>query len=154
MDLIDAFRAQPIGHVRQTLVDSGKVILDQHNLVVDASMEVMLQALFGAAALRHVVFAFTGGRPVTPSLRSLPAVGIGNLNETPETKNFASRDNRGLATIGTFTSIFKPATGITYDTLGLTSTTLLLFAATSFEPVTLASGQAVATQWTILLRGK
>ncbi len=154
MDCQDILRAKPIGEVRQTLVESGKVILEQHNLVVDASMEVMLQALFGAAAIRHVIFAFTGGRPVTPGLRSLPAIGIGNVNESPETKNFASRDNRGLATIGTFTSIFKPDTEIVYDTLGLTSTTLLLFAATSFNPVTLAAKQAVATQWTILLRGK
>lgn len=154
MNLEDVFSARPIGHVRQTLVESGEVIRDQQNLVVDSSMEVMLQALFGAAAIRHVIFGFTGGRPVTPGLRSLSTVALGNVGDTPETKNFGSRDNRGLVTIGTFTSILKPQSGIIYDTLGLASTTLLLFAATNFDPVTLAANQAVAVQWTILLRGK
>lgn len=143
------------GIVKQTLVLTGEVIRHKPNLVVDSSLEVMIQALFGGASVAGVSFGKTGGRPVTKSLRSIGApVGFAKVNEFADTKNFASKDDRGLRTVGTWTAILKPSTSITYDTLGLITNTNQLVAANSFDPVTLVAEQAIAVQWTILLRGK
>jgi len=151
----DEICLRPIGIVRQSLVDSGKLLHETHNLCVDGAVEIMALALWGQAALTGIAFGNTGGRPVTSGIRSIGSpIAKAKLSTSSEVPNYISVDNHGLRSIVTFSAIYKPDTLITYDTLALVSNLNSVFAATSFPAVTLNGGQAVAVQWTILLRGK
>lgn len=146
------------GRVRQTLHlkgdPAGQVIFDGHNLVVDAALEIMIQALMGQERIHGVSFSNTGGLPVTKGIRSARSpVAFAATGSTTDTQPFASRDESGLRSIGTWTAVLEAAADLTYDTLGLVSTSDVLFAATSFAPVNLLAGSTIAVQWTILMRG-
>lgn len=161
--MLDTVGLSPIGHVTQRLVSTGEVIREGHNLVVEASLEVMLQCLMlgSNTALSAIVFGNSGSKDglapvVTPSMRSIPVASggaIAPLGQTTDTRAYASKDSRGLRSIGTFTAIHNPKDTFQYDTLGLIANTGLLFAVTSFPMVTLLGNQAVSVQWTIMLRG-
>jgi len=151
----DEIRLWPIGFVRQRLVDTGQVLRDTHNLCVDSAIEIMAMALWGQAAIGAVAFGNTGGRAVTTGLRSIGTpVGKANVSSSAVTPNYISQDDRGLRSIITFSAVLTPTKIITYDTLALVSNLNNVFAATNFPAVTLNVGQAVAVEWTILLRGK
>jgi len=147
------------GRVRQTRLRdqeqlTGDVIFDGKNRVVDSALELMILALQGEDSIRNVDFGYTGGRPVTPGLRSIGSpVASAQTGTLSDTRPFASRDARGLRSIGTWTAVLTPSQTITYDTLGLVSSVGLLFAAVTFAPVNLAAGETIAVQWTIFLRG-
>ena len=153
MSQADALIVRPHGHVIQKLVQSRKIIREGSNLCVDSAMEVMLQALFGKAAIAGIVFGTLNGSPVTPSLRTITSLATAQINQFPDTRSYASKDNLGLRTIGTFTAIYTPGQEFTYDVLGLIADSGLLVAATGFEPVTLQAQQAISVQWTLMLRG-
>jgi hypothetical protein len=157
----DQLNIRPMGHVKQ-IVD-GKVIREGHNLIVDSALEVMLQGLFGGSKITQVAFGNSGGDgisvpSISPSMRTIPVTPNGAtalIGQLPDTQSYASLDSRGIRSIGTFIAILKVLgnNNFTYDTLGLTSNTGLLFAVTSFLPVTLTPGQSVSVQWSVLLRG-
>lgn len=147
------------GRVRQALIRDpanpiSEVLFDGKNLVVDSALELMILALQGEDSIRNVDFGYTGGRPITPGLRSIGSpVASAQTGAFADTRPFASRDSRGLRSIGTWTAVLTPSSAITYDTLGLVSSVGLLFAAVAFAPVALAAGETISVQWTIFLRG-
>jgi hypothetical protein len=153
----------PAGHVTQRLVETGEIIRDGHNLVVESALEVMLQCLMMGAgtALSAVVFGNSGSKDglapvVTPSMRTIPLASggaVARLGPTTDTRSYTSKDSRGLRSIGTFTALYTPKDTFQYDTLGLISNNGLLFSVTSFPMVTLLGNQSVSVQWTIMLRG-
>jgi hypothetical protein len=132
----------------------GEIILVKPNLVVDCGLELLLRALVGIDSIRNVVFGLTGGRPITPGLRTLGApVAKARVSQQDNTKTYISKDVKGLRTIATYTALLTPATNLQYDSLGLVSTTNLLYAAQTFAPISLAAGETIAVQWTTFLRG-
>lgn len=145
-----------VGSVRMTSRERG-VIFEQHNLVVDSSVEVMLQALMGRDLIDAVIFGDSGGASVTPGLRSIfNPVFRAVAGSTSSIPPVISRDGRGLSSIGTWTAVYtNPGpSSVTYDMVGLITQTSRLFAATAFAPVTLAVGESIAVEWTILLAGR
>lgn len=138
------------GCVKQYELLTHKPILEQDNLVVDAAYEVILGALFNQQHLSGIAYGFTGGRPVTPGLRTLSGLlGIATLDATPSTRSFLSKDSRGQRTIGFVSAIITPDGSLTYDTLGLISNINLLYAATTFTSRTITA--PVVTEWTLYL---
>lgn len=159
-NIIDTWDGRFCGQVRQILYPNGygaggeHVLHESANLVVDSAMEVMIQALMGDERISGVTFGKTGGKPVTRGTRVVRGpVAFSRTGEFTDTRPFASRDSKGLRTIGTWTAVLSPSQNLTYDTLGLVSSADLLFAAVSFPEVTLSAGESIAVQWTILLRG-
>jgi hypothetical protein len=124
-------------------------------MVVDASGEIIVRALLGTDIIKGVEFGRNGGIPITRGQRSLQApVGFAAVGQTEETKAFLDKDEvTGLRTIATWSAIFSPTASVTYDSLGLVSTTGLLFAAVSCPQVTLVPGSPIIVQWTIKYRG-
>lgn len=156
-DLADSVSPRPVGHVKQFLRKAGSdpvLIREGDNLVVNAALEQMLLALMGQATIRRVQFANTGGRPASAGQRTLlNPLGSVQTGQTPDTQPFLTRDSRGARTIGTWSAVWTPSSAVTYDTLGLLTSTGVLFAATTFDAITLAPGDGIAVQWTIYLRG-
>jgi hypothetical protein len=158
---VDIWEGRFKGRVRQTKYPSpvrdpaqGQVIHDGHNLIVDNALEVMIAALMGSETIQAVDFGYAGGKPVTRGLRSiLSPVAYARTGEYVDTKPVASRDEAGIRSIGTWTAVLTPDTELVYDTLGLVTSSNAMIAATNFEAVTLAAGETIAVQWTILLRG-
>ena len=157
---------KPVGLVTQTLVDSGEIIRQGHNLVVDSSVEILMQCLmFGpSAGISSIVFGNTGSpvpgvapllSPGMTSVSTASGGAVSPVNQFADTQSYISDDPEGLASIGTFTTIYTSTsvTPFTYDTLGLTNAAGSLFSVWSFLPVTLTTNQSVAVQWTILLNG-
>lgn len=152
----DAVSLGAVGHVRVVhhSKDGSKVLYDDHNTVVDLAPEIMIQALMGDERISGIEFGYAKGRPVTRGLRTvLSPVGHAPTGATAETRPFASRDNAGLRTIGTWVAILSPDADITYDMMGLVSTANRTFAVTSFPKVTLPAGDQIEVEWTIRLRG-
>jgi len=144
------------GNVRMISRERG-VLLEQHNLVVDASVEVMMQALMGRDLIDTVQFGDSGGASVTPGLRSIfNPVFRAAAGSTSSIPPVISRDNRGLSSVGTWTAVYTNTdpSPVTYDMVGLTTQSSRLFAATAFAPVSLAVGESIAVEWTILLAGR
>ena len=158
----DTLKLWPTGYVKQTI--EGVTIRQGKNLVVDSSLEVMLQCLMlgSNSALSAIIFGNTGtsvpGVPpiISSSMRTIPVASggaVSPLNQFADTLSYATANIDGLKDIGMFTTIYTPAASFTYDTLGLVSYTGLLFAVTSFVPVTLPAHQSVSVQWQIQLAG-
>jgi hypothetical protein len=155
------------GHVKQILLADGSTLREGHNLIVNTHLEVLMQCLMlgSSAAISSIVFGNSGttvvGVPplLSPSMASVPTLSggaISPINQFADTQSYTSDDTMGLASIGTFTTIYTATdvSGFTYDTLGLVSATGLLFSVYSFLPVTLPQNQSVAVQWTIMLNGQ
>ncbi|MFA6132542.1 MAG: hypothetical protein WC869_00845 [Phycisphaerae bacterium] len=123
-------------------------------MVVDAMYELLARGLTGEDRVARVQAVLANGLPITKGLRAL---GSPVMNVTVETGGdlapVKSLDQRGLRSICTWTALLQPTGTVTYDALGLVSTTGLLCAATAFQPITLGSGDVVSVQWTISLRG-
>ena len=156
--VIDAWDGRFVGHVQQARLSGDQanedVFFDGHNLVVDAALEVMIRSLLGQEEIRGVEFGSSGGTPVSRGLRTIRGpVGFAQAGTSSNTRPFVSRDGAGLRSIGTWTAVFTAPQPLTYDMLGLVSSSNLLFAAVSFDPVSLAASETVAVRWTILLRG-
>lgn len=158
----DALHVSPHGYVIQRRFApgvpftpaGGEIIVRQPNLVVDSGLELLLRALIGTDSIRSVVFGLTGGRPVTPGLRALGApVAVARVGVGDNTQTYLSKDASGLRTIATWTALFTPAADMQYDSLGLVSTTNLLYAAQTFATISLSAGETMAVQWTTFLRG-
>ena len=152
----DAWTSRAQGRVEQFRIRNGepKLIQEGRNLVVDAALETMIQALMGNDTLKGVELGYSGGRPVSKGLRSTPSpVAFAPFGASAETLPVASLDSAGLRSIGTWTAVFTAAQPITYDTLGMISTSNLLFAAIAFDAVPLVGGETVAIRWSILMRG-
>ena len=66
----DLFRMRCTGRVR-IKSDRHGVILDEKNLVVDASVELFIQALLGADAISNILYGYSGGVAVTPGQRQI-----------------------------------------------------------------------------------
>ena len=158
----DLLKLWPRGHVIQKI--NGNIIREGDNLVVDSALEVMMQCLMvgASSALSAIIFGNTGSAVpgvaplISPSMRTVATAGggaVSPLNQLADTLSYTSADLTGLKSIGTFITIYKPTTSFTYDTLGLISYTGLLFAVTSFVPVTLPAHQAVSVQWQLQLAG-
>jgi hypothetical protein len=145
-----------VGHVKMTSSLRG-VMLKKHNLVVDSSVEVMLQALMGRDLIDTILFGDSGGAAVTPGLKSIfNPVFRATAGTSSSIPPVISKDNRGLSSVGTWTAVYTnpgPSTA-TYDMLGLVTQNSRLFAATSFPSVSLAAGESIAVEWTILLAGR
>ncbi len=158
-----SFDIRPKGFVRQTRFapgepyrrDGGVLIHEGHNLVVDSAFELMASALIGDDSIRGISFGLTGGRPISPGLRTIGTpVATTAVNEFDNTKTFLTKDGKGLRSIITWTGLLTAGlSSIVYDTVGLVSSTNLLFAAKVDDPVTVAPGETIAVQWTVLLRG-
>jgi hypothetical protein len=151
----DNFRFKPTGRVRMRSSIRG-LIIEKNNLVVDASVELVAQAMLGADAISKILYGYSGGVAVTPGQRqiynpvySAPA---GGSSPIPP---YISTDSAGLKSIITWTGVFAntTASAVTYDMVGLVSQNDRLFAAFSSGAVPVAPGEAVATEWTIFLRG-
>lgn len=154
--LTDAWTSRAKGRVEQFRVVGGKyeLIKDGSNLVVDAALETMILALMGAESLKGVELGYSGGRPVSKGLRSTPSpVAFAPFGATAETLPVASQDSAGLRSIGTWTAVYTASQPVTYDTLGMVSTSNLLFAAIAFDAVPLVGGETIAIRWSILMRG-
>jgi hypothetical protein len=144
------------GHVRQTSNLRG-VIMDKDNLVVDGSVEVMLQALLGRDQIDSILFGDSGGVVATPGLRSIfNPINRSAAGQASSIQPIVSKGATGLSSIGTWTAIYtNPGpSSVTYDMLGVVSQNERLFAATSFPTVTLVAGESIAVEWTILLAGR
>lgn len=147
LDLVDL---RMKGHVR--LRSRGELVLDQHNLVVDSAYEGVLRALTGVDTIGAVVFANSGGIPAAPGLRGLiNPVATAAIGQDAETKPYITRDARGRKAVCTWTALLQPSVDMTYDSLGLTTVTGLLFAVTTFAARTAVAGDDIAVQWTINL---
>lgn len=139
------------GFVRQ--FKNGQPLDAGHNMVVDSAMELVLLALLGQDNISRILFANTGGSPITSGQRTIiNPVGSVRTGQTQDTRPFITLDDGGLRTIGTWTAIWAPETTVTYDTVGLMSENLLM-AARTFAPVTLSSSDNIAVQWTLYMRG-
>lgn len=152
----DAWTSRALGRVEQFRIigSERKLIQDGRNLVVDAALETMILALMGGETLKGVELGYSGGRPVSKGLRSTPSpVAFASFGATAETLPVTSKDSAGLRSIGTWTAVYTAAQPITYDTLGMVSSSNLLFAAIAFDPVPLIGGETVAIRWSILMRG-
>lgn len=148
----------PIGRIRQILTRPGQepVVIREHtNLVVLSAVEMMLQALMGRDSIQNIQFGLTGERPITSGIRTIGSpVATTPVNQTDSSQTIVSKDSAGLRTIGTFIGVYAATGSLSYDTLGLASSTGLLFAAsTNFGTVPLVSGDSITVEWTILLRG-
>jgi hypothetical protein len=151
MQTHDCWPGRPAGRVRQIL-NNDKEIFRGSNLVVDTSLEVMVNALMGRDRIARVEFADMS-TPIYPGLRSLRnPVGNAAVGETTDLQPFVSPDSYGVRSIGTWSAVFTPSEAISYDTLGLITTNGRLFAATSFNRVDLNPGDSILVQWTILTR--
>jgi hypothetical protein len=132
-------------------------VLEQPNLVVNASTEAMLQALLGRDQIDAILFGDTGGASATPGLRSIfnPIVRAA-AGASSSVLPVISKDAAGLSSVGTWTGIYtNPGPGsVSYDMLGLVTQNDRLFAATSFDAVTVVAFETVAVEWTILLAGR
>lgn len=135
------------GNVVQTSSSRG-LIWEGHNLVVNLAPEVMLAALMGSTSIAKAAFGYGGGRPVTPSTRSIPGV----IFQAEPTTRTVGRDKNNRRTLGTWRFTWTPTQPQTYDMLGLLATSGQLFAATSFPTVELQADEAIAVAWTIYLR--
>lgn len=157
------FDPRPQGFVRQWRFargaryspGGGVLIHEGPNLVVDSAFELMVQALIGDDSIRGMNFGLTNGRPISPGLRTIGTpVATVAVDEFDNTKTFTSKDAKGLRSIVTWTGLLTAGgSAITYDTVGLVSTTNLLFAAKLDGEVVVAPGETIAVQWTVLLRG-
>lgn len=154
MLVVDRAPLQLVGSVVLTDRRAKKIILDQSNMVVDAMFELLTRGLTGEDRVSRVHAVLANGLPITKGLRSL---GSPILNVPTETGGdlapIKSLDQRGLRSICTWTALLQPAGTVTYDALGLVSTTGLLCAATAFNAITLGGSDVVSVQWTISLRG-
>jgi hypothetical protein len=131
---------------------TGDVIHEQDNLVVETAAEVAVAALMGNAVVAGVSLGYTGGKPVSAGLQAAPSpVAYAQTGTTAATKPFASRDDQGLRTVGTWQAIFSPQEEITYDTLTLVSSSGRAVAATAFPEITLQPGSDIQFQWTLKL---
>lgn len=143
------------GHV--VVTEGDKVVVDQHNLVVDGAFDALFRALMSPAEhITNVNFSFTNGRGTTPGLLVTPgslvgvaAVGLSGSGSTPPV--ITPRGTRSVA--GTWRAVLTPTVAITYDFLGLTMTSGELFAATAFPARTVSAGEPIAVQWTINIQG-
>lgn len=142
------------GHVLMRDHRSGRIVLDQENLVVNAMYELLIRGLTAEDNVARVHAVLSSGLPITKGLRTL---GSPLLNVPVEAGGDAapvkSVDQRGLRSICTWTALLRPTGSVTYDSLGLVSKTGLLCAATSFIPITLSLNDIISVQWTIALRG-
>lgn len=145
---------QLVGHVVLTDRKSGKIILDQQNMVVDAMFELLIRGLTAEDSVSRMHAVFANGLPVTKGLRSLgsPVLNV-PVEKGGDLAPIKSLDARGLRSICTWTALLQPTGAVTYDSLGLVSLTGLLCAATAFKPITLGGTDIVSVQWTISLRG-
>ena len=144
-----------IGRVRQTSNLRG-LLLEKRNLVVNIGVELMAQALTGGDQVASIIFGLSGGVPVTPGLRAIyNPVNVSPAGTTSSIPPVISDDVSGLASIVTWTATWtNPGPGsVSYDMLGLVSQNTRLFAALSFDAVTLVANESIAVEWTILLRG-
>ena len=144
------------GHVRQISSIHG-LIRDKHNLVVDACVELVAQALLGRDQIDAVLFGYSGGVIATPGLRTIynpiyrAPVGVNSASPP-----FISKDELGYKSIITWTGVYvNPGpSNVSYDMLGLLSQNDRLFAATSIDTVTVAPNESIAVEWTIVTRGR
>ena len=157
MQIADTATLPTAGRIKMTS-DRRGVLHEKSNLVVDASVEVMLQALMGADLIDAVVFGDSGGASVTPGLRSVfNPIFRAAAGSTSSIQPVISKDSRALSSIGTWTAIYTNTglTPVTYDMIGLVSQNTRLFAATSFATaITVDPGESVAVEWTVLLAGR
>jgi hypothetical protein len=153
----EIYKAMARGRVRQVSNICG-VLSDRSNLVVDTSLEVMLQALLGRDQIDAIVFGDTGGAAATPGLRAVVnPIRRAPAGTTSSVAPIISKDENGLSSVGTWTAVYlnQGPGSVTYDMLGLVSQNDRLFAATaSFGTVTLAAGESITVEWTILLAGR
>jgi hypothetical protein len=152
--LTDELRFPAIsGHVRISRLRDQCVLADGPNLVLQNALEVMAFALLGQDSIRYISFGKTG-KPVTPGMTTVgsPVAQI-LLGDTGDTLPFVTRDSGGLRSIVTWAGLYTPIAPVTYDTLGLVSTTGGLFSAYATAETTLGAGETISVQWTIALRG-
>jgi len=147
----------PEGHIRQVNQRTGEVLVDQPNQILNSFFELVIRGLTGEdiiARVQAMLTGVTGPGLITPGVRSLGApvinVPVQNGGDLAPVK---SLDQEGIRSICTWTALFQPTGAVSYDTIGLVSTTGLLVAAANFNTVTLGSGDVVAVQWTISLLG-
>ena len=153
LTVIDTAGFQFRGHVRQTRLSDLARVFDGSNLVVDAAYEAIIESLVGTERIAFIEFGNTGGQPATKGLRSLRSpVGSVAVGSSPETKAFTTKDDYGVRSIGTWSAVYTPTLNVTYDMLGLVTTSGILFAAVAFDAVTLTAGESLLVQWTIQLR--
>jgi hypothetical protein len=143
------------GHVEQWLTKPGgsRILLHAgHNDIVFSSLEIVLAALLAQDSIQNIQFGLTGERPITQGIRTIGTpVATAPINSGVPT--VISKDSNGLCTIATVTAVITPVANLTYDTLGLTSSTGLLFSATTFGSTTIDAADTLSVQWTILLNG-
>ena len=135
------------GHVTMDSDQRGR-FHDAPNMLMNQSVELMLRCLMGVESVNGIVVANTDRRPATPGMKTLPG-GILTL----QAESDIGRDAQGNRTLATWRGVWTPEETQTYDMLGLLTRNRFLFAATSFEPVTIQAGEQIAINWTILLRG-
>lgn len=142
------------GHVVMRDTQTDAVILDSKNMVVNAMFELLIRGLTGEDAITRMHAVQANGLPITKGLRALGTPVLNILVErSGDLAPVKSLDSAGIRSICTWTGLLRPSGTVTYDALGLVSTTGLLGAAVAFQPVTLNAGSVVSVQWTISLRG-
>jgi hypothetical protein len=152
----DDYRPLFKGHVKMRSTLRG-LIFDDHNLVVDASVELVVQALLGRDSIDSILFGFSGGVVVTPGLRQVynPVyrAPVGISSSVPP---YISKDDIGLKSVVTWTGVYSNTSpsSVSYDMLGLVSQNDRMFAAVSFPTVSIAPNESVAVEWTIITRGR
>jgi hypothetical protein len=151
----DQLRLSCVGRVRQTS-DIRGLLFEKKNLVVNVGVELMAQALTGGDQVASILFGLSGGVPVTPGLTAIyNPVNVSPAGASSSIPPVISDDVNGLASIVTWSATWTNNTmsSASYDMLGLVSANTRLFAALSFEAVTLAPNESIVVEWTILLRG-
>ena len=143
------------GHVVMEV--DGDVVLDQHNQIVETAYEAVLRALMSDnERVANIVFAVNGGRPVTRGTRLVGdpvATTPAGASDAGALRPIISKDEQGRRVIGTWSGLLSPAGDVTFDCLGLSMTSGLLFAGTAFPSRTVNAGSTVVVRWTIHLLG-
>lgn len=148
----DCSLLKPAGHIRMWRGD--ELLYSQSNMVVDAFRELVLRALMREDTFQYVHLVNTNGAPIGKSLRSLGTpVAVATIDATGDLAPTKSLDLNGQRTIGTWTARYSSTSTLTYDAIGLVSSTGLLCAATQFPAVTLTPSENIAIQWSISLTG-
>lgn len=150
--MLDTARLLPVGYV--TLTVNGEQILNGSNLVLDNLYELALRSMMGTDSVKTVQFAATAGQPIVPAMSRLPSVVASSpVGASGDSRPLISADSNGRRTVGTWSATLTATGPLSYDAIGLVSTTGLLVAALYVGTVTLSAGDVVAVTWTIGVRG-
>lgn len=125
------------------------------NLVLDNMYELLLRAAMDTDYIKSVQFALMSGEPIVPALSRLTNVVASTLvGSSGDNRPLISTDSSGVRSVGTWSASFTASGPLTYDTLGLVSSTGLLVAALSVGTTQLVATDPVAINWTIGFRGQ